>query len=132
MQHPFIVVCCDVPFLALKINSMNELIINRCALWQPKNIDELTVREYPAGRVYFENNIAQTSNGPLYRYAKNYEKNGNKFCLFVVTMSNSEKLVERWLDDVADKLGADTIKGAVAKSTNQSFTYLDCFYEGSK
>lgn len=74
---------------------MNRTEINRVALWQAKPVDHLTTNRIGAGRVYYRDNIAVTSEDPLYRYAKNFTKEIEggvvKFCLFIITPLKDKK-----------------------------------------
>jgi len=113
---------------------MNKLIINRVAIWQAKNIDEFMARPYPAGRTYFENGIAKTSDKTMFRYGKNYKigkgKSAIKFCLFVVTFSDAEKKVETFLDGVAKTIDAGYAQKVLLTSSLSGFEYTDDFYGG--
>lgn len=115
---------------------MNNLILNRCAVWRAKNVDELTKRAYAPGRVYFSDNVAYTSEKPLFRYAKNYKRGKGvgalKFCLFVVVESDAESSVEAFLDDIAGKVDEAIIEKVVADDDGYSFDYLDFYYKGGK
>lgn len=86
------------------MGSMKLLELNRIAIWRPKLIDEFTIRESGAGRPYAENKILSKTTAKTYRYAKNYERDGKKFCLFVVTYSKKAKTAEKQLDKIAKKV----------------------------
>ena len=83
---------------------MKALELNRIAIWRPKLIDDFTVRESGAGRTFAENKILSKTTATTYRYAKNYEIKGKRFCLFVVTYSKEARLAEQQLDKVAKKV----------------------------
>lgn len=99
-----------------------DLRINRVAIWMPTIIDELTVRTSPAGRTYFEDGVAKKTEREMFRYAKNYELDGTKFCLFIMSFSDKKASVERFLDEVAENLEADFVKQNVA---DENFHYTD-------
>ncbi len=108
---------------------MKALELNRIAIWRPKLLDDFTIRESGAGRPFAENHIIKKTTAKTYRYAKNYEKDKIKFCLFVITYSNDAKDVESQLDKIAKKIGAKTAEEYVSKSSDVSFNYLDIYLE---
>lgn len=68
-------------------------------------LDNFTIRESGAGRPYLsENKIISKTTAKTYRYAKNYEKDGKRFCLFVVTYSKDADSAEKQLDKIAKKI----------------------------
>ena len=89
---------------ARTMGSMKLLDLNRIAIWRPKLIDDFTIRESGAGRPFVENKILSKTTAKTYRYAKNYERDGNKFCLFVVTYSKKAESAEKQLDKIAKKV----------------------------
>lgn len=107
---------------------MKMLELNRIAIWRPKLIDEMTIRESGAGRPFAENHIIKKTTAKTYRYAKNYDR-GTKFCLFVITYSDKAKDVEKQLDKIAKKIDLQTATSAVINSTDSSFEYLDNYLE---
>lgn len=115
---------------------MKNLIIDRVAIWQSKNGDELTIKKSPPGRVYFENNISRVADKPMYRYAKNYKvgrgKTAISFCLFLVSFSDSKNLVENFLDKTAKKVDKSIAQKAILNSSFSNFDYLDEYYNGGK
>ena len=112
---------------------VNQLYLNRVAIWRPKPKDEFASRKSPAGRVYFENGIAKTTQAPTYRYAKNYSvgkgKSAVKFCLMILTPSLSEKAIEKFLDDISKKIDIALAQRVVMSATNTSFEYTDFNYK---
>lgn len=106
----------------------NTLELNRIAIWKPKLIDELTIRESGAGRPYLENKIIKRTTAKTYRYAKNYDKNGKRFCLFVISYTN-DKAIEEQLDKIAKKIKDAEIDNALVTSTDSSFTYTNYHLE---
>ena len=108
---------------------MKTLELNRIAIWRPKLIDELTVRESGAGRPFAENHIIKKTTAKTYRYAKNYEKKQTKFCLFVISYLADAKKAEEQLDKIAKKIDVDDAKKIVAQSTNVSFEYTNFYLE---
>lgn len=117
---------------AIIAGMINRLFLNRVAIWKPKLNDEFSVRQTPAGRVYFEHNIAKTTQSPTYRYAKNYSigkgKNAVKFCLMFITESISEKTIERFLDETAQKIDIAFAQQVAINTTNMSFEYTDFYF----
>lgn len=127
----------------LIIISMNKLILNRVAIWQAKAIDDFAMRPSPAGRVYFENGIARTSDKPMFRYAKNYHttkpnkkgdypKNDIAFCLFVMTFSDAEKKIEQFLDDVAKTIDEGYAQKVLLTASAANFEYTDEYFGGKE
>jgi hypothetical protein len=116
--------------------SMNKLILNRVAIWQPKYIDDLTTRVSPPGRTHMENNIAKVADKPIYRYAKNYKvgkgKSAIKFCLFIMTFSDASKKVETFLNGVAKTVDLEYAHKIVMESSIEQFEYLDEYYGEEK
>lgn len=108
---------------------MKTLELNRIAIWKPKMLDDFTIRESGAGRPFAENHIIKKTIARTYRYAKNYEKKGTKFCLFVISYLVDAKKAEAQLDKIAKKIDVDMAKNVVAKSTNVSFEYTDFYLE---
>ncbi|MBP5724407.1 MAG: hypothetical protein J6X18_12655 [Bacteroidales bacterium] len=108
---------------------MKQIELNRIALWRPKLIDELTVRESGVGRIYTENHIIKKTTQKTYRYAKNYTKKAIKFCLFVLTYCDDAKGVEKQLDKIAKKIDDDFAKQVVGQSTTTTFEYTDFYLE---
>lgn len=110
---------------------MKTLELNRIALWRPKLLDDLTIREAGAGRPVVENQIISKTKSKTYRYAKNYSrgkgKDKTKFCLFVVTYSDDAESVEKQLDKIAKKIELTTARLVVLESSNTNFEYTD-FY----
>lgn len=111
---------------------INRLFLNRVAIWRPKLNDELSVRQSPAGRVYFEHNIAKITQTPTYRYAKNYAlgkgKNTIRFCLMLLTPSQSEKAIENFLDEIAKQIDIAFAQQVTINTTNMSFEYTDFYF----
>lgn len=107
---------------------MKHLRLNQIAIWKPKAIDELTVRESPAGRPYEENNILKPTTAKSYRYAKNYQvgrgRASTKYCLFVITYDNDRESIEKQLDDIAKTITATKARNAISNATNADFEWL--------
>lgn len=87
---------------------MKTLELNRIAIWRAKPLDTFTVRESGAGRAFAENKILSKTTAVTYRYAKNYEKNKVRFCLFAVSYSDDAKKAEKRLDEVAKSIKKPT------------------------
>lgn len=112
---------------------MNRLILDRVAIWCPKPNDNFAVRKSPAGRTYFENNIARTSESELYRYAKNYTigkgASAVKVCLIMMSKSTAEKQIEKFLDETAKKIDIAFAQRVVMQATMSNFEYTDFNYK---
>jgi len=80
---------------------MNAIELNRIAIWRAKPLDTFSVRESAPGRQYVENKVYKKTAKTTYRYAKNYEVEGVKFCLMVITYDKDSKEVEKDLDRIA-------------------------------
>lgn len=115
---------------------INRLILNRVAIWRPKLTDKLGVRQSPAGRVYFENNIAKVTEEPTYRYAKNYiagkGKTATKFCLMLMTSSQATKAIEQFLDGVAKQIDPAFAQRVSMTASDTSFEYTDFYFKEEK
>lgn len=110
------------------MRGMNALELNRIAIWRPKLLDELTVREVGAGRPFLQDKIISKTTAKTYRYAKNYTVGKTKFCLFVVTYRNDDK-IEKELDKVAKKIDEAVAQKIALESTIASFEYTDYYLE---
>lgn len=108
-----------------------DIIINRVALWSPKLGDGLTARRNPIGTKYRtkDSSVYQISKTPVYRFAKNYELGGEKYCLFARTLSDEPAKVENDLDKVAKKIDKAYItRTKVAISADpMNFEYTDYY-----
>lgn len=115
---------------------INRLILNRVAIWKPKLNDEFSARQSPAGRVYFEHNIAKTTQTPTFRYAKNYTigegESAVKFCLMFITSSQSEKTIEKFLDETSKKIDIAFAQRVAMTTTDASFEYTDFYFNEEK
>ena len=109
--------------------------LTRIAIWRPANNLEVgaihkgvspanSVNCLPKGGSIFQNNMK-----PLFRYVKNYEvgKGNSKvgFALFVRTMTEDDKSVEKQLDAVAKKITKDEAQAANANPNYLDFQYLN-------
>lgn len=102
---------------------MNTLKLNDIAIWKPKLKDEFRAKKSPAGRIYFENNIARKADQPIFSYAKNYTIGDTKFCLFVMLFESNEKVVEQGLDVFAKTLKESEVKKIVSLVGENDFEY---------
>ena len=111
---------------------INRLILNRVAIWKPKLNDDFSVRQSPAGRVYFEHNVAKTTQTPTFRYAKNYTigkgKSAVKFCLMLMSELQAEKAIEKFLDETAKKIDIAFAQRVAMTATDASFEYTDFYF----
>lgn len=108
---------------------MNALELNRIAIWRPKLIDELTVREAGAGRAVLQDGIISKTTAKTYRFAKNYKTGDTPFCLFAVSYRKGAKSIEKELDKIAKKIDEDVAKRVVNTSNATSFEYTDYYLE---
>lgn len=111
---------------------MNMFELNRIAIWRPKAIDSLTIREAGAGRPYIENKIISKTKKKTYRYAKNYVVGETKFCLFVNTYSKNKKQVEADLDRIALVIDEAQAQEVAIEQDFMSFKYTDYFIKENK
>lgn len=74
-------------------------------------------------------NLLKLSEQTIYRYAKNYETDGVRFCLFVRTYSDNATEVERQLDDYASKMTKPEVVSAIAGADINHFKYTTNFVE---
>jgi len=111
---------------------MKHLRLDEVAIWRAKLTDELTVRENPAGRPYEDNNIIKKTTKVAYRYAKNYELEGAKFCLFIFTYDKKAKTIEKFLDKVAKTVTAEQIKSVEGAGLFSGFEWINVKYKGDK
>ena len=115
---------------------INRLILNRVAIWKPKLNDDFSIRQSPAGRVYFEHNVAKTTQTPTFRYAKNYTigkgKSAVKFCLMLMSELQAEKAIEKFLDETAKKIDIAFAQRVAMTATDASFEYTDFYFNEEK
>lgn len=111
------------------MRSMNALELNRIAIWRPKLIDELTVREAGAGRPALQDGIISKTTAKTYRFAKNYKTGETPFCLFVVSYRKGAKSIEKELDKIAKKIDEETAKKVVNAPNATSFEYTNYYLE---
>lgn len=86
--------------------------------------DGMQTRVFSGGYPYINNGtvVRSDSANPIYSYGKNYEKNGNKFALFIWTTEKDESIIEdlfnKTLDEITDKKIEDV-------ADYGSFSYID-------
>lgn len=90
-----------------------EITIDQVAIWTPKlGSDKFTRRVDAPGRRYVEagKTLVKVSETSMYRFAKNYERYGYKFCLFVRTLTDiTDAVAEKRLDKIASSLSKDRV-----------------------
>lgn len=107
-----------------------QLELNRLAIWQPKALDEFTMRVSPAGRKYMKNGLVRVTQHDSYRYAKNYKLKGGKVCLFIVCEDRQdEKVMEKWLNKKSKEIDESVVQKALITSSVSEFEYLDIYWE---
>lgn len=113
-----------------------NIYVDRIAIWQAMPADGLFTKNNAPGVVYFDKqNIAQTSDTILTRYAKNYRvKDGDNelnFSLFILTPDQDQIAVEKMLDEIATTFDFKYIKSALEKSSLSDFVWSNKYYERS-
>jgi hypothetical protein len=109
---------------------MLEIYLNRLAVWKPIGVDGISVRPSPSGVSYLTKDslVYKQSDGPLYRYAKNYEvgkgKNKIKFSVFLRT-DRTDDQIEAEIDEIAKTIPQDYIEKAINDATSTNFIYTD-------
>ncbi|WP_455677841.1 hypothetical protein [Sharpea azabuensis] len=107
-----------------------QLELNRLAIWQPKSLDEMTIRVSPAGRKFVKNDVVQITQNDSYRYAKNFGKGDKKFCLFIVCPKKQDEVkMEKWLNKQAKSIDEAIIQRVLLTSSETEFEYLDVYKE---
>lgn len=76
-----------------------------------------------------QNKIISKTTKKTFRYAKNYEAENIKFCLFVVTYLDDAELAEKRLDEVAEQIEPAVAQKVVLDSSNSNFEYTDFYME---
>lgn len=108
-----------------------NIILSRVAIWQPQLSDGLTVRKHSIGTPFQRkgSDIIERASAPMYRFAKNYERDGNRFCLFARTFINDPTTAEFELDKIASDLPDDYVRRIKVITANNpmDFEYTD-FY----
>ncbi len=114
-----------------KIKFMKDIILNQVAIWRACGSTEINKRLSPKGTRYLAqgNSVYQTSEDCLIRYAKDYDKNGVKFCLFVRTDVDNDSLAERALDQFAKKCTKEYILSVISNSRIDAVEYTPFFYD---
>lgn len=111
---------------------MLEIYLNRIAVWKPIGADGVNIRPSPNGIAYLTKDslVYKQSDGPLYRYAKNYEvgkgKNKIKFSVFLRTDRTDDK-IETEIDEIAKTIPQDYIKKAIENASFTNFVYTDLY-----
>lgn len=111
---------------------MLEIYLNRVAVWKAVAKDELDMRPSPNGISYLTKDslVYKQSDGPLYRYAKNYEvgkgKNKVKFSIFLRTDRTDDK-IESEMDELASTIPKDFVDKALENASFTSFVYTDLY-----
>lgn len=102
---------------------MKPHTINQLAVWLPMNTQKLSIKAFPERYPYKNKGILfQSSAGmPIYRYAKNFIKDGKKFSLCLISTEKDTKKMEKWLDEQAKKIDS--------KEIVPKFKMLGVFYE---
>lgn len=95
--------------------------LNRVAIWLPMKSQELDVKTYDSYQ-YMDKGIIQsaTSLKPIVRYAKNYEKDGWRFSLCIISLERNTANMESFLDETAKKV---TVGEGMQKFTMTEFKY---------
>lgn len=111
--------------------TMNAIEINRLALWKPTGVTGLTVRIHPSGTKVKEQDAEELTpaTAKVYRYAKDYETEAGKFCLFVRTYSDDQNAAETALDAAASGITEEQVLNLMSRIILEPyyFEYLDTF-----
>ena len=111
-----------------------DIILNQIAIWQPCGSQALNVRPAQSGLTYRtpDSPVYQKATSKIIRYAKDYEINNVKFCLFLRTDCDNAKLIERSLDKYAKKLDKDYILQSTAKADTWHFEYTPYIFNAQE
>ncbi len=98
--------------------------INQLAIWKPMRGDEMNIKVYPDKYPYMKNGVLflSTSLEPVVRYAKNFEKVGQRFSLCMVTLEKDTAKIEEWMETRSKKVKSADIDG--------TFKLLEVYYKG--
>lgn len=103
---------------------MNNIELNRVAIWRAKHLDQMTEKVTPPGRIAFKDKVAFKTTHETHRFAKNYRSDdGSAFCLFAITYRDDAEAIEKELDEIAEQLDEAEIAKAVETASDVSFTY---------
>lgn len=111
---------------------MLDIYLNRVAIWKPVAKDGIDMRPSPNGVSYLtkDSMVYKQSDGPLYRYVKNYKagkgKEAVKFSLFLRTDRTDDK-IEKELDALSTKFPVEYIQQALKGATITNFVYTDTY-----
>lgn len=87
--------------------------LNQIAVWKPKRVGDLTVKDFAKGRRVLDGKDEKRTTATTYRYAKNYKtkgKNPIEYSLIVLTYDGERKEVEKDLDRIALVLSEKEVK----------------------
>lgn len=86
--------------------------------------DDMYTRTFSGGYPYFKNGLIVRSSSlePIYSYGKNYEKDGEKFAMFVWTTNKNERDIEKLFKSLLPKVDSEKIAQV---ASDGSFVYLD-------
>jgi len=108
-----------------------DIIINRVAIWQPQLNDGLLMSRHSIGTMFKrkDSELIERSTVPLFRFVKNYERNGERFCLFCRVFVNDPDRVELELDKIARQLDDEYIRRIKVITANNpmDFEYTDYY-----
>jgi len=77
--------------------------LNQVAVWLPMKGDELSIKTYTEYQFMHKGIIQGASTlNPVIRYAKNYYDGDHKFSLCIITQEKDTKVIEGFLDKVAE------------------------------
>lgn len=97
--------------------------INQLCLWVMMKNSGMDVKSYGEDYPYMTEYgfVAKSSpESPIYRYAKNYDIEGQTLCLCMITLDGDIERVEKWMDDQATTVTLEDKK--------KSFNRLERYY----
>lgn len=97
---------------------------DRIGVSHPLRADDMYTNVFSGGYPYLKNGVLvnSTPSNPVYSYGKNYEKNAEKFSLFVWTTESDASKIEALFESLVDSVTDAQIAQVVDRG---SFVYLD-------
>lgn len=101
---------------------MNVKDINQLAVWLPMRGSELHIKVFEDYHYKYKGIVRSASTlKPVIRYAKNYEQNGKRFSLCIISLEKKADKIEEWLDKQAKQIDI--------KKINKKFELLNVYYK---
>lgn len=105
---------------------MKIIELNRPAVSPQLSIKELSIKPCISHTMYMgKSRVIQTATleSPVYRLCKDYEIEGHRFGLNLLTDKNDMKKAEKFMDKIAKKLSKDEVISMTR--SNNPFVYLN-------